>query len=81
MLDRYLDNLSKVRRLADVAKDCDLEMAQLALAWILRRSEISTVVVGATRVAHIASNIKASGVRLSADVLEEVECILNSPEV
>jgi len=56
-------------------------MAQLALAWVLRRSEISSVVVGATQIAHIASNIKASGIRLSADVLEEVECILDGSAV
>ena len=71
------DNLVKARLLAGVASDCDLEMAQLALAWVLRRSEISSVVVGATRMAHIVSNIRASGVRLSDDVLEAVERILN----
>jgi aryl-alcohol dehydrogenase-like predicted oxidoreductase len=72
------DNLAKAQRLADVAKECGLDMAQLALAWILRRSEVSSVIVGATREAHIVSNVKASGVRLPSDVLNVIEHILQS---
>ena len=70
------ENVAKVRRLTVLARDLGLEMAQLALAWILRRPEISSVIVGASRPEHILANVKASGVHLAADVLEEIEGIL-----
>jgi aryl-alcohol dehydrogenase-like predicted oxidoreductase len=55
-------------------------MSQLALAWILRRPEISAVVTGATRPEHVLSNAKAAGIRLAPDVLEKIEAILeNAP--
>ena len=72
------ENVAKVRRLTALAKELGLEMAQLALAWILRRPEISAVITGATRPEHVVSNLKAAGVKLSADVLEEVEGILGN---
>lgn len=74
--DLTQENLEKVRRLTGLAKEAGLEMSQLALAWILRRPEISSVITGATRPEHVRSNVKASGVRLSEDVLEEIDRIL-----
>lgn len=74
------ENVAKVRRLTVVAKDLGLEMAQLALAWVLRRPEISAVITGATKREHVASNVAASGVELPADALAEIEAILaNDP--
>jgi aryl-alcohol dehydrogenase-like predicted oxidoreductase len=74
------ENVASVRRLTALAKNLGLEMAQLALAWILRRPEISAVITGATNPAHVLSNVKAAGVNLTSDVLEEIEGILeNAP--
>jgi aryl-alcohol dehydrogenase-like predicted oxidoreductase len=64
------------RRLAPLAAELGLEMGQLALAWILRRPEVSTVIIGATKPEHIQSNALASGERLSADVLGEIDRLL-----
>ncbi len=69
-------NVAKVRRLTSVASDLGLTMAQLALAWILRRPEISSVITGATKPEQIASNARASGVGLSQEALQEIEAIL-----
>ena len=57
--------------------------AQFALAWILRRKEISSVITGATRVEQLDENlIAAEGVeKLTDDVLEQIEKIVgNLPE-
>ena len=72
------ENIAKVRRLTALAREIGLEMSQLALAWILRRPEISCAITGATRPEHVLSNVKASGVHLSEDVLEEIEKILDN---
>lgn len=79
-LDRDLteENLAKVRRLTALAGDLGLEVSQLALAWVLRRPEVSAVITGATRPEHVLSNVKASGVRVTPDVLDEIEGILGN---
>jgi voltage-dependent potassium channel beta subunit len=74
------ENIAKVQRLTALAGGLGLEMSQLALAWILRRSEVSAVITGATHPEHVLSNVKASEAELTADVLEEIEDILgNAP--
>ncbi len=70
------ENIERVKKLNALAGDLGLTMPQLALAWILRRPEISSVIVGASRPEQLEENVKASGVRLSDDVLEEIERIL-----
>ena len=75
------ENLEKVRKLGEVAKSLDITMSQLALAWILRRSEISSAIIGASKPEHVTENVKASDVVLSKDILDQVHEILdNEPE-
>ena len=75
------ESLSKVRDLTKMAGEMEITMAQLALAWILRRPEISSVITGATKIEQIESNVMASEINLSKDDLEEIDEILqNKPE-
>jgi voltage-dependent potassium channel beta subunit len=75
------ENLSKVKKLGDIAKSLDITTSQLALAWILRRPEISAAIVGATKPEHVIESAAASDVELSADILEQIEEILdNKPQ-
>lgn len=69
-------NISKVRRLSSVAETLGISMAQLALAWILRRPEVSSAITGATKPDHVVSNVAAVGIHLAEDVLLEIEDIL-----
>jgi voltage-dependent potassium channel beta subunit len=72
--------LAKTRQLTEVAGDLGISMAQLALAWILRRPEISSVITGASRPQQVLDNIKAADVKLDADVQARIEGILaNDP--
>ncbi len=50
-LDRDLNeaNLAKAREITALAQELDLTPAQLALAWILRRPEISSAITGASK--------------------------------
>jgi aryl-alcohol dehydrogenase-like predicted oxidoreductase len=78
-VERYLsdDILDKVDRLQAIAKELDLTLAQLALAWVLRLPSVSSALIGASRPEQIVENAKASGVRLSEDALEAIENVLN----
>jgi len=65
--------LEAVQRLRPIAEEAGLTMAQLALAWILRRSEVASAICGASRPEQVEANIAASGVELSADVLAAID--------
>ncbi|MFW9803118.1 MAG: aldo/keto reductase family protein [Candidatus Thorarchaeota archaeon] len=85
-MDGFLKYLTKevqqkIIKMTAIAESMDISMTQLALAWILRRKEISAVLVGATKLGQIAENTKASDVTLSNTTLDEIEAILdNAPE-
>lgn len=68
--------LAKVRRLTALAKELELEMAQLALAWTLRRPEVCSVVTGATRPEQVRSNAAAAGEKLAPETLNVIGRIL-----
>ncbi len=71
----------KLKKLTEIAKSLDATMTQLALAWILRRPEISAVLIGATNAEQVVENTGASNVNLSSSTIEEIEEILdNKPE-
>ncbi len=65
--------LERVETLRPLARDLGLSMAQLSLAWCLRQPGVSSVIVGATRVAQIEDNAGASGVALPDEVLQRIE--------
>jgi aryl-alcohol dehydrogenase-like predicted oxidoreductase len=68
--------LEKVQRLKPIADGAGLTLPQLALAWCLRLSNVSSVIVGATRPAQIEENAGAAGVKLSDDTLEAIGAAL-----
>lgn len=74
--DLIPENVEKVKALSGIARSLELTMSQLALAWVLRRSEISCAITGATSNEQVDENVKASGVNLSPDTLEAIEGIL-----
>ena len=69
------DALARVDRLEPIAAELGLSMAQLALAWCLRRPGVASVIVGATRVPQLEENAKASGIRLPAEIEARIDAI------
>jgi voltage-dependent potassium channel beta subunit len=72
------DAIRKVRKLGEVAGDLGASMAQLALAWLLKNPNVSTVITGASRVEQVQENMKAVEVveKLTPDVMETIENII-----
>ena len=62
--------------MAPIAQENRCSIAQLALAWILRRAEVTSCIIGATRPRQVEENAEASGIRLSNDAARRVEEIL-----
>ncbi len=62
--------LAAVARLKPIAADLGLTMPQMALAWVLRRPEVASAIIGASRPEQIADNVRAIGVTLSTEDLQ-----------
>ncbi|MDG2054200.1 MAG: aldo/keto reductase family protein [Phycisphaerales bacterium] len=69
-------NHAIVARLKEVADGMGLPLATLALAWCLRRPEVSSVIVGASKPEQLKENITASDLTLDESVLERCAAIL-----
>src|SRR4051794_31337580 len=75
------DVLQAVDRLRPVAEEAGLLMTELALAWVLRRPELASAIVGASRPEQVHANAKASGIELSADTLAAIDDALGDVPV
>jgi voltage-dependent potassium channel beta subunit len=78
------DQIEKVIKLASLAKTLGCTTAQLALAWCLLNSNVSTVITGASKPEQVKDNMKASDIvdKLTPDVVETIEEILdNKPDI
>ena len=53
--------LDKVEKLTAFAEELDCSMTQLALAWCVKNPNVSTVLLGATRLRQIEENLGALG--------------------
>lgn len=73
LVDRVLEG---VRRLGPVARDLGLTLPQLALAWVLRRPEVSSAIVGATRPEQVTENARASGAALTGEAIARIEAAI-----
>ena len=76
---RYLDEekMAKVQKLNELAKTRGQSLAQMALAWVLRRPEVTSVLIGASSTAQLDDNVKAlSAPAFSEEELEAIEKIL-----
>jgi voltage-dependent potassium channel beta subunit len=68
--------LSAVDKLRPVASDAGLSMSQLALAWVLQHDNVSSAIIGASRPEQVEDNVEAAGVRLSPEVVSQIDGIL-----
>lgn len=71
------ENLDKVEKLTQIAKELGTNMSVLALAWILRKGIVSSVITGASRKEQLENNLAASGFEIPADAMQKIEEILN----
>ena len=71
------DKLAKVGKLQKVADDLGVPLAQMALAWILKNPNVSTVITGASKIQQVKENMKAMDVvdKLTPDVMEQIQAI------
>ncbi|MDA7803223.1 aldo/keto reductase [Crocinitomix sp.] len=75
-------NIARVKKLEEVAKKLGISMPVLAIAWCLKNPNVSTVMLGASKLSQLDENFAAIEAKqlLTADIMEEIELILaNTP--
>jgi voltage-dependent potassium channel beta subunit len=74
------DKLIRANKIADLAGDLGCTPAQLGVAWCLKNPNVSTVILGASKVAQLEENLKAPEVvpKLTDEVMAQIEVILGN---
>lgn len=72
--------IEKVKKLTTIAERLGGNVSQLSLAWAASNPNVSTVILGATKVEQIEDNMGALKLipKLTPEVLEEIEGILDN---
>jgi voltage-dependent potassium channel beta subunit len=73
-----VDKLRKVRALRPMAESLGCTLAQLAISWILKNSNVSTVITGASRPEQVRENLRASELtdKITPALLEEIDAAI-----
>ena len=77
-IERYMneDILTAVQNLKPIAADHGLDLAQLAVAWVLQNPNVASALVGASRPEQIAGNVAAAGVTLDDAAMHAIEAVI-----
>ncbi len=70
--------VNKVKQLVPIAQELGCTMAQLAVAWCLQNPNVSSVILGASRVEQLQENLGATSIapRLTPEVLERIDQVM-----
>lgn len=72
-------NIERVRKLNVIAKERGQSMAQMALAWLLKDSRITSALIGASKVSQIEDSIAAlKNLNFPPDELDQIRTIITS---
>tara|TARA_R110002049_G_scaffold263116_1_gene439248 strand:- start:2098 stop:3114 length:1017 start_codon:yes stop_codon:yes gene_type:complete len=81
----YLDkqqvsiNLEKIQKLATIANQRDQKLSQMAIAWLLKRSEVTSVLIGASSPKQLKENVASlNNLDFSKDELTLIRKILEN---
>lgn len=74
---------AKVRKLTTLAQDLGMSMPVLAISWVLKNPDVSTAILGASKMYQLEENLKAGEAKhkLNEEAMRKIEAILgNKPE-
>ena len=74
------ERLEKVRRFGKLAAELGLSQTVLAVAWCLKNPHVSTVILGASKVAQLTENLQASAAaeKLTPEILTQIDEIMGT---
>ncbi|GGZ69211.1 L-glyceraldehyde 3-phosphate reductase [Algibacter mikhailovii] len=76
--DTVSDNIHKIQELNTIAQERGQKLSQMAIAWILRQSQVASVLVGASSANQLKDNVKAlDNLEFSIEELKLIEGIIS----
>ena len=69
------ENIEKVRKFKNIADRIGYSRAQVALAWLKSKPEVSSIILGATKPQQLEENLRALEIKLTQDLINEIENI------
>ena len=80
MISRWMKDevLEAVQNLKPIAQREGLTLAQLAVAWVLQNPNVSSAIIGASKPSQIKENVKASGIKLTAETMKDIDKALGT---
>jgi L-glyceraldehyde 3-phosphate reductase len=77
--DEVKANLPKVQKLNELAQQRGQALAQMAIAWVLRKPAVTSALIGASSVEQLEDNLAAlNNSSFSDEELERIESILKN---
>jgi L-glyceraldehyde 3-phosphate reductase len=77
--DDVKSNLPKVQKLNELAKARGQSLAQMAIAWTLRKPAVTSSLIGASSVKQLEDNLAAlNNLKFSDEELNKIESILKN---
>ncbi len=71
--------IDRIKKLNNIANDLGMKMSQLAIAWCLKNSNVSSIILGASKLDQLKENLKSITFldQLTPDILNQIETILS----
>ncbi|MGE7090578.1 aldo/keto reductase family protein [Lysinibacillus sp. NPDC048646] len=71
------DVLTSIQKLEPIARDNDLTLAQLAVAWVLQNDNVSSAIIGASNPQQVRENVYAADVKLQPEIMNQIDEVLH----
>ncbi len=79
-----MEKVEKVKKLQALAKEAGMPLAHLALCWCLKNKNVSTVILGASKITQLEENLRCyeSMPKLTDELMARIEVVLqNKPSL
>ncbi len=71
------DVLASIQKLEPIARNIDLTLAQLAVAWVLQNDNVSSAIIGASNPQQVRENAYAANVKLQPEIMNQIDEVLH----
>jgi voltage-dependent potassium channel beta subunit len=77
------ERLEKIKRIKEISEELGISLPVLAIAWCLKNPNVSTVILGASKISQLQENFKAleAVTLLTPEIMEKLDTILDNKPV
>ena len=67
-------DFDKIKKIVDLSKKLNIKPAQLAILWCLKNKNVSTVIIGASKLSQLKENLKSTDYSdiITDDIINEI---------